>query len=102
MRPAMPPPTIPTTGSSEIGAAKLTCSWLKLFFRTDLLELPYDGDFTRPLEAGFWPSTAGRFLGLGLGLGLLEVHVMVGPVLLRSVNGGDSLVVLKRDEGMLK
>lgn len=49
MRPEMPPPMMATSGSSEKGTVKVTCSWLKVFFRIDLLELPYD-DFLRFLE----------------------------------------------------
>lgn len=40
MRPEMPPPMRATRGSAERGEVKVTCSWLKDFFRTDLLEVP--------------------------------------------------------------
>lgn len=40
-RPDMPPPIIATTGSSETGAVNLTCSWMNVFFKTDLLEELY-------------------------------------------------------------
>lgn len=84
---------------------KLTCSWVKVFLRTDLLEAPYD-DFLRFLEVGFWPSMAGRFLGLGLGW---ELHVIVGFALRRVVIKFGVVVswevlrgLRKREEGTLK
>ncbi|GER55274.1 S-adenosyl-L-methionine-dependentmethyltransferases superfamily protein [Striga asiatica] len=44
-RPDIPPPIIPTEGSAESGPVNVTCSWLKLFFKTDRLEAPYDEGF---------------------------------------------------------
>ena len=64
-RPAIPPPIIATTGSSETGAVNTTCSWLKVFLRLDLLEVPYD-DFLLFLE-----------VGLLLGWDVVQVRVRV-------------------------
>ena len=40
-----------TIGSSKTGAMNIACSWLEVFLRIDLLDVPYD-DFLRFLEAG--------------------------------------------------
>lgn len=50
MRPEMPPPMMATSGSSENGAVKVTCSWMKVFLSVDFLEVPYDGFFLRFLK----------------------------------------------------
>ena len=50
-RPVIPPPIIVTIGSSKTGAMNITCSWLEVFLRIDLLDVPYD-DFLRFLEVG--------------------------------------------------
>ena len=72
-RPAIPPPIIATTGSSEMGAVNTTCSWLKVFLRLDLLEVPYD-DFLLFLE-----------VGLLLGWDVVQVRVRVlGKKVLRN------------------
>lgn len=76
----MPPPMIPTMGSSEIGVVKLTCSCLSVFFRTDLLEAPC---FLPNLGEGLRPSAAARFLGGGGGLGWEEQIMVRGLWVLR-------------------
>lgn len=54
---------------------------MKVFFRIDLLEVPYD-DFLRNLEVGLLPSMV-SFLELGLELGLVwESEATTGVKLL--------------------
>lgn len=89
--------------------AKVTCSWLNVFLRIDLLEVPYD-DLLLFLEVGFWPSIAGLLLGVGFGLGLglgREVHVKVGILgNARTKRGLENFGVAKgwrmREVGMLE
>lgn len=78
IKPAIPPPIIATTGSLETGAENITCSWLNVFLRIDLLEVPYDG-FLLLLEVDFGAFVVDLFLGLGLGMGcdeLVSVRVL--------------------------
>lgn len=87
IRPDMPPPITATTGSSDIGAVNLTCSWMKLFFKTDLLEVPYD-DFL----LGFF-----LFIGPHFVIRVLWFGVNKRPEDLRgwTINGDESMKLLK-------
>ena len=87
MRPEMPPPMMATRGSSESGAVKVTCSWLKVFLRADLLEAPYDG-FRRVLEGDFWAFMVGKLLVL-----VLEAEEQLGVV--NKPNKGDTFEMLR-------
>jgi hypothetical protein len=51
-----------------------TCSWIKVFLRLDLLEVPYD-DFLRFLEVGLFLLGSGADLGWEV---QVRIRVLVG------------------------